>query len=277
MSQDLGVYIFDEPGGKLIADWTYRSRGGVITTNERGFESYNDIIPMSVDDAFRFYDQPLRHVVVKGGGGVAFEGRLEDRSIVPGGLGIVAFGYQRALSDLPYTCLWSDDSYGRWRPVTDDERSTSTPEKYEMDNNNRVYITAKLDETIGNAVDRAEFTYAAPHLGRRGISAFDCSYTFDFPNNWQFRIISCDYDYTNTTVENTITSSGSPLSGSLNLTFTAKDRIFMQVRNNTGSAQTIAADTGDNYLRLTGVVVRTQAAAPHADDVAIDLADFVMT
>ena len=80
-----------------------------FSTNEHGYASLEAFVPMGLQEAFEVYEWPgLPHVVVSDyGGGVAWEGRLEDITIVPGGVQLAAFGYQNALRDVTYTALWS--------------------------------------------------------------------------------------------------------------------------------------------------------------------------
>lgn len=256
------IGIFNQPGGRLITDWSHRAQGGVITTNERGYESFDCFVPMSLEDSFRFYDSPLQHLVVSAGAGERpFEGRLEDRAIVPGGIQATALGYQRAYSDVPYTAAWSDKHYARWREMTGDDVALRTPQQYEIDNNNRLYVAPRAGETFANNQDVAEMTYAAPHLGSRNIVAFSCSYSLLLPANWLFRVVTRNYDFSGQAVINTVTATGGSQSGTLNLTFTGAPRVCIQVLNSSGGGSTIGGDTGDNFVKLTNVRVKTTTSA----------------
>lgn len=279
--QKLGIYVYDKPGGRMLADWTYRSQSGVITTNERGHESYTDFIPMSLHDAFRFYDQPLPHIVIRGNhGDRAFVGRLEDRTIAEGGLKVTALGYQRALSDLAFSGLFSDMSYGEWRPIHEDETNLFVPMRFEHDNNNRVYMTPRNGETIGLVLGSG-MTYAAPNGGSKLIERISYDYTLDAPNNWQIRLLAVPFNVgLGVTVigGGTVTSAGVPISGSIDQTFAATARIILQMRNNTGSPVTIGVTTGAYYAKFTNVRVRGfNLPSITASDIAAALIEFVST
>lgn len=272
----LGVNVYDRPGGRMIADWTYRSPGGKVTTNERGYESYADFIPMSLSDAFYFYDRPLPYIILRSGLDKIFEGRIESPAIVPGGLEFVALGYQRALSDLPYTALWSDSHYNRWRPITDNDQSLSSPGKYELDNNNRLYITIRQGESYINAQGLGGFTYAAPHNGQREIVAFSASYNVLLPTDWVFRLRRCNYDFTSPVTIQTITGNGFLQTGTISQTFAGKPRLIAEIYNNTGATYNNTSQTGVNYAELTSVRVRSATTSTiYASDIANDLAEFI--
>jgi len=277
MKGRIGVYTFQERGGAFVEDLTYKLQGGIITTNERGFESLSGFLPYTLIDSFMVLDRPIHHITaVSEGLETAFEGRIEDRAMTDGGIDLTSFGYQSAMSDLPYTALWSDLHYARWRPATDDDRANATPEKWALDNNNRLYLALGNGNSFANGADLGELTYAAPHNGERGIVAFSASYSIDLANNFQLRIIGCNYDFTGATVLHTVTSAGSPASGSINITFSAYDRVIVQVRNNTGSAYNFAGDTGDEYAKLTVVKLRTSTSSTITADLIIsDLVSYI--
>lgn len=275
--RSLGIYVSESPTGRVIEDWTYRAENVVFGSNEHGHEAATMLIRLSATDAFRAYDSvPGRHLSISNGVERPFVGRIEDRQIAADGLQITALGYQRAMSDIPYTALWSDKHYGRWRIVTDNDDANAAPVKWEIDNNNRLYMTPKANETIANTTQKGMMTYAAPHLGNRNITAFSCSYTLDAPANWQFRVLTCAYDFTGQSVANTVTSAGAPLSGTLNLTFLGTPRLLVEMRNNTGGGVKVVVDTGVYYLKLTNIRIKTTtSSAVVASEIAATLPGYV--
>ena len=58
--------------------------------------------------------------------------------------------------------LWAESRYGKWRPVTTDILATRYPERYAMDNQNRIYITIQRNE------------FSSPNF--RGALYFQCQY-----------------------------------------------------------------------------------------------------
>lgn len=257
----LFIQVFtDYTRAALLADFTGRASGVRFSTNRHGFASLSvGHVAMSLHEAFQAYEWPgTPHLsATDHGAGVVWEGRLEDIAIVPGGVSLTALGYQRALSDVPYTALWSKSGSGGWRPVTAGDLGGRTPERYTMDNNNRLYIAPKKGEAFGTGNHNGTMAYLLPHNGLRKLARFTASYDLTLPANWQIRIITADEGFTNNTVEQTITATGSPQSGSIGLDVTARDIILVDVRNNTGSTSTISADTGTNYVRLTDLRVRS--------------------
>ncbi|MBE2202541.1 MAG: hypothetical protein IAE79_28275 [Anaerolinea sp.] len=271
----LGFQLFDGPDGDLLADFGMAT-SVEISEAEHGFEALSAFVPMSEDEAARWYAMPgAPWAVLSAGWGAAWEGRVEDMAVADGGIEIGAFGAWRALSDAPYTALWSRTTTAGWRAVTQQEVSIIR-EGFGSDNNNRLYIGAQKGASYGNGIAH-ELTYAAPHNGQRSITNFSCDYSFLFPTNWLFRVVRQNDDFTGRAVQNTVTATGALLTGSLNLTLsTAMDRISIGVFNNTGGNSAPAGETGDNFLRLTNIRIKTTTASSvTADLIATDMMSYI--
>lgn len=277
----LAFQVYESPArGRMLADYTSRvmAGGGLsFSTNGRGFAALSaPLVSMPLHEAFQVYEWPgTPHVVVSDNvAAVVWEGRLEDISIVPGGVALTALGYQRALLDVPYTALWSKASTADWYTVPEDVRGT--PGRYETDNNNRLYIAPRKGETFSSSTQGGEITWAAPHNGIRNIARFEASYNLLLPSGWEMRLLSCDYDFANIVVEATVTATGSTQSGSWAISTSAKQRLIFAIRNNSGGSTTITAETGDNYARLTGIRIKstTDSTVP-ASTIAAALAAHV--
>lgn len=275
MLDRVSFLLFDGPEGDMLADFGL-AESVEISDGEHGFEALTAVIPMPEEAAYRFYSMPgVPWAVLSPGWGIAWEGRVEDVAVVEEGLQIGAFGGWRALSDVPYTALWSRTTTAGWRAVTDDDTASRTPEQYEIDNNNRLYLALRKGETYGNGVDIGELTYAAPHLGERGISDFSATYSITLPTNWQFRLLRCNEDFSSQTVIQTITGTGANLTGTINQTFTADERLLAQVRNNTGGNYTLVADTGTYFAKLTAIRIATDSGNVYTSEIAADIVSFI--
>jgi hypothetical protein len=264
----------------MLADYSNQLENGLrFSTNEHGFASLETpLIILPLNQAFEAYEWPgLPHVVVGDtAAGVIWEGRLEDIGVVDGGIALTAFGYQRALHDVPYTALWSWTGSGDWREVTGDDLSAFVPGRYESDNNNRLYVALRKGETYFNATNHGGLTYCAPNRGERTITNFSCSYDVDLPANWEFRVRSMTDAFGSAVTENTLTATGSQQTGTLSLTLTANERVVVEIRNNSGGSTTFAGNTGDDYMRLTNIRVKTTTnSTVVASGIAWRLAQFV--
>lgn len=272
----LGFQLFNRPDGDILADFGL-AESVEISDGEHGFEALTAVIPMAEEAAFRWYAMPgVPWAVLSPGWGIAWEGRVEDVAVVDGGLQLGAFGNWRAFTDAPYTALWSRTTTAGWRPVTVDDITNRSPERYEMDNNNRLYIALRQGESYGNLAHLGEMTYAAPHNGKRSIVAFSATYAVLLPTNWQFIVYRCNEDFTSFAAIQTITGTGALLTGTINQTFSGQNRLVIDVRNNTGATYTMAADTGTYYAKLTNIRIKSNTAATiTADLVAADLVNFL--
>lgn len=276
----IALQVFDSPAkAVMLLDLTGRAEGVQFSTNRRGFSSLSvGFIALSLYEAFALYEwRGTPHMVATGeDGGVAWEGRLEDIAIVPGGLSLTAFGYQRALSDLLYTALWSASGTAGWRPVTDTDITGRTPERYEMDNNNRLYIAPKKGESFGHKRHNGDMSFAVPHLSVRGIKSITANYDMLLPSGWALRILTGNDDFSGLAVESTITATGSAQTGSISLDVTEKPRIQVGIWNATGSTYNNTSETGTFYVRLTNVRVKsvTKTTSVLASDIAASLVTY---
>ncbi len=278
----LTVQIYaDSSQTKLLADPSSRAEGLRFTTNERGFAVLTITrVIMSLADSFEVYEWPgTPHVVVTDSSGMTiWEGRVEDISIVRGGVALAAFGYSRALEDVPYTALWSYTRTAGWTEVTEQERATAVPSAYEMDNNNRIYIAPKKGETYpGGATNIGAMSYAAPHNGSRTITNFSASYNLLLPSGWTLRLYSATRDFSTVSTEATVNATGSAQSGTWNVTLAnPRPRVYVAITNAGGSGSSISDETGVNFARLTDIrMASTTAATVTASAIATALVTYV--
>lgn len=275
----LALQIYDAPGGALLLDASPQASGVTIATNEHGFESLRANIRLSFAEAFRLYDRPgLPHVALSdAAAGVAWEGRLEDVAITDGGVAITALGYWRALADAPYTALWSDSSVAEWRPVLPSEDATREPARWQMDNNNRLYLAPRKGETFGTPNYYAgEYTYETPAGGERTITTVTFTYALFAPVGWTGFLRSQTRAWATPAVEWSLAGNGALQSGTVTQNLaTPRDRICFGLYFGNAAAA-YAGETGATYLRITGLRVKTTTAATvTADAIAGALATYV--
>lgn len=259
----IGLQIFSGDR-QLRADFTGRLHpsvgGGGLTfsTNRHGFASLSaPLVPMSLAEAFEVYSWPgLPHVVASDtGAGVAWEGRLEDIEIVEGGVALVALGYQRALYDVPYNGLFSRTGTADW-----ETRANGAESRYEMDNNNRLYIAPRKGEAFGNNNHYGTMFWRAPHGGIRDLTHFSGDYDITLPAGWEANVFSWDFDLTTVTTEWSLTGTGSNQTGSISLTLAADAQaVGWSIHNETGGSYTVTAESGSWYGRLTNLRVKSAA------------------
>lgn len=266
----LQLSVYDEYGGRQIARWGSRSRALRFGTGEHGYTDLTDFIELPMADVWRFYSLARTPWIVVHDQwmNLAWEGRLERPKIAPGGLQIAGFGYWQAYNDIPYTAFWGQTTSANWRPVTNDDVSTRSPERYNIDTNNRLYITLVPGNFYLNADNIGELTFAAPHQHSQGIAYFGYDYSYKLPTNWKLRIIRSSDDFSSQTTEQTYTGDGAAHSGSDTLSFTESDRILVQLVNNTGGNSAPTDPAGTWFGKLTDLVIAAQAPPVNPDDIA---------
>lgn len=252
--------IYQAYGGPLIADYSHKIQGASVASNNRGFAEASGFIPMSLQDAFRFYDRAgLPHVAFSdGSSGSIYEGRLEDVEITNGGINVRAYGYARAFSDFPYSALWSDTSVAHWRPALNSELVNAYPDRFSTDTNNRVYMTAQKGATLGNTtiLKICYMIYQIPDQSSRLMTGISFDYTANAPVNWQCGASAFAAGFTTPVTLITITPGGGPVAGSVNLTLTGKSIVAFFLYFNAADA-VLASETGQVFFSATNVRVVT--------------------
>lgn len=257
----VALQIFDYPGGSLLYDWTGEAQGVRMTSAERGHESLSWRVAMPLMRAFRVYDTlPIAYVVLSGrGGDVVWEGRLEDKSITAEGVACTALGYWRAVADYgPYTQLWSDVSVSRWRLMTDVDIGGAKPERFEADNNNRLYMAFRKEEGGGSG-DLCAWGYAIPQGSQREMVC--CDFVYDLGaagSGWRARLMARDEQLGGAVQLWSETAGIAAKSGAMSLSFSPAAALTFELE----ATETIwhAANTGaEAVLRITGLRVATTA------------------
>lgn len=247
-----------------------------FSTNEHGFAAAEFRLPIDLVQSFYFYAQSnLAHVVLAWNAIIVWEGRLEDVAIENDGLRLTAFGYWRALFDVPYTALWSTTRYGAWRAMTIDDRANTRSEKYESDNNNRLWLAPRKNETM-TTTTFGRMGFVAPDRGARYLSTVSFNYDVFLDSGWTAALISLSGGLGGTaTTEWSLTGNGSSQTGSANVTLSnaTADALLIQIAPASG---TYTNETGARYVKLTNVRIKTTpSAAVYADEIVAALLEFI--
>lgn len=247
-------------------------------TDRRGFADLSCAVPMSLEEAFLLYDRPtLPHVSCFGDGATAWQGRLEDVSILRGGVRLQAMGYRQALFDAPYTALWSSQSVAEWVELKEGDTPTSwTPRKFEMDTNNRLFIGLRNGESYRYANDFAGLGVRIPHGSSRLLETVSFTYNVFLPTSWRVELYRANADWSNALAIWIHTANGALQTGTQNITLSGSERssLILTIWNNTGGTYTPSGTT-PFYTRLTGLRIKsTTSTSVGADEIAGALAAF---
>lgn len=194
-------------------------------------------------------------------------------------IGITALGNWIYLDDYPYVGggatpgtrgrLWCDTRYGRWVPVTSEETADYSPEKYQMDNQNRLYLAPRKNENFGTTGNNEAGSYK--YICRYDtVKRVTFNYDFVDPNNWQFRLLSMNADRTNINVEWSLAATAA---GAADVTL-ATDRARLEVMLHYEAADAVyTGETGVGcYGKITNLhVYGTADITPTVTDVGIDI------
>lgn len=269
----LALLVYDSPGGNLLYDWSLDAANVRLSESERGHESLSWSVEMRMDRAFRVYDGLTAPYVLLTSGDHAWEGRLEDKQVTGRGLELTAMGYWRAISDYgPYNALWSDTSVARWQTLTNGDISTAKPERFEADNNNRLWIAARNGEAFVNT-DRAAWGYRIPDRSSRNIVVIQFAYEFGSGSNVQYRLAARPADWSGAgTSLFALNAAGAIQTGAQYLTFAGSPSPALTFELVITGAQTIAAATGSTAsMKITRLRVATTTTNNVSTTIAVNI------
>lgn len=261
-------------GGALIDG--ARASECTFSTGEHGCDALSATFPISTREALRVHDRiKLPHVVVSDGAAAVWAGRLEDAEITNEGLRIAAYGYWRALSDAPYTALWSDAGVANYKPITPDMLVVRTPDQWTIDTNNRLYIAPKKGNTYRPGGDIGALIYKHLNGGSRKVVAVSFSYELKMPTGFDARCIANDYIDVSAAVAWSLASNGASQTGTVNATFSAKDTVYFDIHNTSAGNITYNNEEGDYYFKVTNVRIKTTTGTVSTSAIATALLSFI--
>lgn len=273
----LQLAIRDATTGVILADWSRRAEGCTVSTGAHGYEALRGFVRLSRREALRWFNrQGMCDVALYAGPGVAWEGRLEDVFVAPGGIELLALGAWRAFSDIPYNALWSTTQTGAWRELVENDDPFARASRYEMDTNGRLQIGPKKGDWYNTSPsDVGALVYEAPAGGSRNLVAASFAYEFHMPAGWTARLVTYGLGFASAAVVWSLAATGGLLTGSVNVTFTAAPIVTLQLINTSGAVYDYTLETGDRFLRATELRLKTTTGTVGADTIAQDLVSAV--
>lgn len=269
-----GLQLYASSAGQMFADYSSRASQLVVTNGEHGFSTLNCFVRMSLAESFQLFERPgTPHVQISEFGLQVWAGRLEDVAIVAGGVNITALGYWRALTDNPYITVWSSTRVSDWEILKTGDEATVYSDRYALDTNNRLYITAQKNATVGNTtVNKAGIMgYRGLNNGSRQIVAWSFTYDLTAPVTWKAYLQDASAVWVRNTTLWSLAGNGAQQTGTASGTFAGNDALMFMLRYEAADA-TVGAETGGIYLKITNIrVMTTTSAALYADEIAKDL------
>lgn len=279
----IGIYNkHPSQGGKLLLDATpYIDGEPSITTDLHGFAAFSASVTRRLTEAMRFYNvSGALHIGVYDGPALVWEGRIEDSGIFSSqdgsGNDLAAYGYSRAMADLPYTELWSTTALPDFRPLLEAELSNRTPWKFNLTSDeSRIFIAPKKGITYTSALGTADMIVTTPSGSARFFQTVTFDYAVLLPAAFTARVVTYAAGFTSGTGEWSTVGTGALVTGSASLTLAAS-KVILGFGVITASTNTYANEDGDFYFRVTNVRIKTTTSASlYADEIAKALVGIV--
>lgn len=262
--------IYESIGGSLIVDLQTRAQGVKFSFNEHGAAACSWMLPCGLGEAFSLYNRCLgRHAEISASGHPIWRGRVEDIRMVSGGLEFSTFGYQRALSDVPYTGFLSSTRTDLWEKAYTSVFATSTPDKYRLETQDGLSIALQRGDTYTSGSDLGALMYRIPSQATSRIYTASFDWSITLPTNWQLRLQFFDAAYGFISSTTVATGNGALQTGTSSPTTTNASVALFFVFNNTGANYTAAGETGTQYAKITNLRMKgTNSAALYASEIA---------
>jgi len=198
----------------------------------------------------------------------------QDREMIT----VTALGNWTHLNDLTYIGgtapvgtigrLWCDTRYGKWKPITDDLLAIQTPERYQFDQQNRLYIAPRKNENFGPVGTAHGGLYYLVLYD--GVKRVTFNYDFVDPDNWLGRFNSYDAAWGLGNNEWSIAATGA---GAQDITLANARAILTFDMYYNAAAADYLGETGACYLKITDLkLYGTADNTPTVTDVATDIA-----
>ena len=280
MSHHLSLQVFGSDTEPIMEDWTPFAQGVVFSTGAHGFESLSGNLRINSARARQLMGSMRgKHIVVSSLPDIAWEGRIEDLGMTADGLRFQAMGYWRALSDLPYVSLWSDQELGNWRKGDRVDQYNYFWERWDMDKTGkRLFSSPRKGDKFGNDKTIAAWIYEAPHQGEQEIKEVEFAFDWYFPADWMVQLSSYTEGFGSQNDEYSFTSSGSQSTGTATVTLsTARPIIVLRTFQSTGSnIDDWDMESGQRYSAMSEIRVKgTDSAAIYPDEIAKSLVAYV--
>lgn len=254
----IGIYTAaPSSGGDLILDATPFVTSASMSTDAHGDEALVFSILRNLAQSFSLYNQVrVPYVGVFDGANLIWEGRIEDPALSAGrsgsGYSAQALGFWRALMDTRYTGMWSDTRVSVWRPIRDNERGDTQPDRWASDTNNRLYM-APLKNDSQSSTTGLYLLYQTPDDSARDIIGIDFSFEMTLPSaSWRLQLIPITTTFSAGAALFTLAGTGAAQAGARHLTFAATPWIAFQLQFNAAAA-VFAAETGTAFAKITNL------------------------
>jgi hypothetical protein len=272
--------LLDANGNRLRLP-TNRAEGVTISTGPRGFQDAQAFIPLTDAQADQLTQTPGVRMKLSDGAAVLWEGRVEDIALRNGGVQLGGLGDARLLDDIVYTALWSDASVTGWLSLDESAASNNAPGRFAFDTNNRIYIAAEKDATMGASFIGRQ-GYQLPSQAALPLARVEFDYEYNADVNWALGLQTWDalaLPWTFLTNVWTV-AVGAPgvVSGSFsaNLTGTPNALAFYFYYN--AAPAVYIGETGAVYLKITNIRVKsTTSTTLYADEIVKSVRDRVNT
>lgn len=253
-------------GTTAWANFSGRILAGRARTNRHGYATADIELDVTDWHGLAIYQfGGLYQIKLTAGPRTVFEGEVARIQPTPAGVALAAVGVWAALDGRPYTSLISDNTYTRWRELTQENTAVANPGRYSFDFRNRLYVAPRKDEQY-NLDNRFVFWFAAPDKGVNDVYGISFDYDINLSTTWYARID------TSTQNEWVLAADGTNQTGTATVTFSGVGRnVYIFVYFSSSTLTTYNQNTGERWAKFKNVRVYTKPTPIDSDDIIIDV------
>lgn len=261
MENHYGITAWDKNPARFtdaqkILDLTHRAKGVEWFWDKHGPESARMTYRVQRRSVLRWRTRLTgAHLAITCRGQIVWEGRIEDPSVVLTGdwaiLTIQAFGYWRALFDIPCQERWSDTTYDNWYPLPTTDLSARKPDQFNSNTDGRLYTSLRQNVGYGTTVRFSWKMVSVPHAYQKYQTL---AFTLDgvIPTNWQLVVQAANAGYASLTTLGTITAGTYVASSQSFASINREWLILTWEDTRTTTALTVARTAGVNVTFTVG-------------------------
>lgn len=260
-----------------IGDLSGRMKRVKFGTGPNGYAGAEFAIDCDLTEAFFLASYlPGRRLTLGGGGGTAWDGRIEDVTIDGNGITARALGYWAALYDVPYTAAWVQSDVSKAEQANE-SLDAFAPKMYQMDSDNRLFVGLQKGAVYPTGTSSGAWYFIAPDDTARSFTRAEFSYSVTLPTGWTARLSARNASFGSAVSLWTLAGTGASASGTANVNFSGspRDVVLFEIYNNSGSNYTYSGESGASGATFTNIYLTSSGSVVYASEIAAGLASYV--
>jgi hypothetical protein len=204
-------------------------------------------------------------------------GRVEDIGLNTGDLSLTAFGRWRALSDIPFTGLFSSTRSDQWASLDETQATDNRPARFYFDTSHDNLIIAPQKNALMESVVLGRLGFVTPDQSTRALATAVFDFEYSAAANWQvglqtFTAPSVGGWTFGSNAWFVSIAAGGVVTGNINIALTGSPNAAAFFMRYNAAAAAYGGETRDFYLKITNLRITTvSGGVVTGDQIALGL------